>query len=402
MPSPRPGQTDASGTTARQTDDDAASNSSSRDSHVRGDGQEEPVSNEDNEGGYDFDDDDDDYGDDDDDETSSNYSSVTGDSLPPLNIYGHSYHGSGRIYIPHDADEDERLRLQHELYKLCLDGRLHDVKLPIEDEQEGNRDGGRGGDEKFHILDVGSGNGLWALDVARRYPSADVLGVDISSAMLPKDVPANLTFEIADVAEPWPPRLYDFIHIRNLAGGGVRDWDRLLTEALAHLKPGGALEFSEIRPRFYGVDAAGAPDLSEGCEAPVIGQACLEYERLFYDLARREGVNFDPVRRVSEWLAESEAEALRERVDWLPVAGAGNDPIMRKKGEILARMIEVGLESWTMMLFYRSGRGEAETRALLERVKEETISPELRSYFNLTFITARKPITAGPVQQDAT
>jgi SAM-dependent methyltransferase len=383
------------------------------------------VSDEDNEGEYDLDDDygddgdevedaDDDDDDDDDDETSSNYSSVSGDSLPPLNIYGHSYHGSGRIYISQDANEDERLRLQHELYKLCLDGRLHDVKLPIEDEQEGNR---RGGGEKFHILDVGSGNGLWAVDVARRYPSADVLGIDISSAMLPKDVPANLTFEIADVAEPWPPRLYDFIHIRNLAGGGVRDWDRLLTEALAHLKPGGALEFSEIRPRFYGVDAAGAPDLSEGDEAPIIGQGCLEYERLFYDLARREGVNFDPVRRVAEWLTESGAEALRERVDWLPVAGPGNDPIMRKKGEVLARMVEIGLEGWTMMLFCRSGRGEAETRALLERVKEETISPELRSYFNLwvslderievarltchrTFITAKKPITAEPVQQD--
>ena len=32
-----------------------------------------------------------------------------------------------------------------------------------------------------HILDCGTGTGIWALDVGEVYPSAEVIGVDLSS-----------------------------------------------------------------------------------------------------------------------------------------------------------------------------------------------------------------------------
>ncbi|UZP32394.1 hypothetical protein NXS19_000210 [Fusarium pseudograminearum] len=74
--------------------------------------------------------------------------------------------------------------------------------------------------------------------MAKRYPQVNILGIDLSSALLPEDVPPNVTFEIADATDPWPARTYDFIHMRSLAGAGVRDWDSLLAEAYEHLKPG--------------------------------------------------------------------------------------------------------------------------------------------------------------------
>lgn len=62
--------------------------------------------------------------------------------------------------------------------------------------------------EAVRILDVGSGTGAAAFLLAERYPTADVLGVDISSAMVKRAI-AKATgagerprFLVADIAEP--------------------------------------------------------------------------------------------------------------------------------------------------------------------------------------------------------
>ncbi|UPL00558.1 hypothetical protein LCI18_011492 [Fusarium solani-melongenae] len=316
-------------------------------------------------------------------DTSSNYSTISQDSLPPIHAYGHTYHGSGQLFTPNDASEAHRMALQHGLFKLCLDGHLVATRLPFDQHTLEN---------PLRILDIGAGSGLWACDMAQHYPQVEILGIDLSSALLPKDVPPNVTFEIADATDPWPSPTYDFIHMRNLVGGGVRDWGALLASAYAHLKPGGQLEFTEIRPRFFDVDAeqADLPNLMAG-EKPEIGAACLEFEMTFVGMCMKMGLDFDPVPRVPEWLADLGAEAIRERVDWLPVKSWGTDPIYRKKGEVLGEMIDSGLENWTMMLFGMCGWKENDTRALLDRVKMEVQDPMLRSYGKVTFITARKP-----------
>lgn len=272
-----------------------------------------------------------------DSETSSNYSSVSGDSLPPIRAHGHTYHGSGRVLSPNDESEAKRMALQHELFKLCLGGALVDTKLPFGTSAPAHAS------SPFTILDVGSGSGLWACEMAQAYPHVNILGIDLSISMLPKEVPPNLMFEVADAAEPWPPHLYDFIHMRNLVGGGIRDWPGLLRSAFDHLKPGGQLEFTEVRPRFFDVEPehADLPGLKKG-EKPEIGAACLEYEMTFGTMCMHQGLDFDPVPRVAQWLSDLGAEGIRERADWLPVKSWGNDPLTRKKGEILGEMIDSG------------------------------------------------------------
>ncbi|KAH7316845.1 S-adenosyl-L-methionine-dependent methyltransferase [Stachybotrys elegans] len=328
-------------------------------------------------------------------ETSSHYSSVSEDSVPPIQAYGHTYYGDGRFFSPNDASEARRLRLQHELFKLCLEGQLAASRLPLAALSQADDDDGAL--PPFHVLDAGTGSGLWAREAAAAWPRADVLAVDVTSALLPSvetPVPRNLTFEVADLAGEWPPRLYDFVHMRNLVGGGVRDWRALLREAYAHLKPGGYLEFTEVRPRFF--DGEGGEEEEKektgAVETGEIGAACREYEATFADMCARVGLDFDPLPRVPGWLTEVGAAGVRERVDWLPVSGSwGGDVVSRRKGELLGEMIDGCLENWTMMLFGVCGWAEEDTRALLERVKAEVRDPKLRAYAKVTFITARKP-----------
>ena len=50
------------------------------------------------------------------------------------------------------------------------------------------------------ILDVGTGPGNWVIEVADRYGSASVIGIDLSPIQ-PEDVPTNAEFRIADLTE---------------------------------------------------------------------------------------------------------------------------------------------------------------------------------------------------------
>lgn len=85
--------------------------------------------------------------------------------------------------------------------------------------------------------------GIWAIDFADEFPSADVIGTDLSPIQ-PSWVPPNLRFLVDDAESTWlfnRNQLFDFIHVRDLAGS-IADWPKLLQQAYDHLEPGGWIE----------------------------------------------------------------------------------------------------------------------------------------------------------------
>jgi trans-aconitate methyltransferase len=117
----------------------------------------------------------------------------------------------------------------YHIFKMLLGGNLHEAPIP---------------ETTSRILDLGTGTGAWAIEMADRMPQSTVIGVDLSPIQ-PTLVPPNCHFEIFDFETEWNfSQPFDFIHARNTEGS-TRDHRRLFAQSLAHLKPGGYIEAAE-------------------------------------------------------------------------------------------------------------------------------------------------------------
>ena len=105
-----------------------------------------------------------------------------------------------------------------------------------------------------NILDIGTGTGIWAVDIADQYPAASVIGVDLSPIQ-PSFVPPNCSFEVDDVTLEWTYQddFFDFIHIREMFGS-IPDWDYFFEQCFRCTKPGGWVEIQEYDAWIYSED----------------------------------------------------------------------------------------------------------------------------------------------------
>ncbi|KAH6699588.1 hypothetical protein EV126DRAFT_386863 [Verticillium dahliae] len=119
---------------------------------------------------------------------------------------------------------------RHTFWKDLDEGRL----LPLEAKNAMN------------VLDVGTRTGDWALDLSESCRNITIIGTDIVAAQ-PESVPPNVTFYIDDANNAsWAWDIcFDFIHMRGL-NGGIKDWKVTLHAAFCCLRPGGAIEISDM------------------------------------------------------------------------------------------------------------------------------------------------------------
>ncbi|KAH0846300.1 putative methyltransferase [Fonsecaea pedrosoi] len=184
-----------------------------------------------------------------------------------------------RDMLPSDEQEMKRLDLHHALMLWLLDSHLH--YAPI-------------GSEPQRVLDLGTGTGNWAVDFADLYPTAEVIGTDLTPIQS-TFVPPNLRFIIDDFEDEWAydDTPFDYIHGRYLASS-VRDWPRLVRQSFENLKPGGWVEFQEWDTHIYSKDDSLAEDA-----------ALFKFHH--YTCGRRTAAGYDsqPGPKVEGWLRDA-------------------------------------------------------------------------------------------------
>ncbi|KAF8066012.1 S-adenosyl-L-methionine-dependent methyltransferase [Lyophyllum atratum] len=137
--------------------------------------------------------------------------------------------------LPGDESERKRLEGQHRLIVSLNDGK---VVLPVYKPSPGD-----------HILDSGTGTGIWILELAKSYPpSVTFTGIDISSDHFPLAPPSNISFHvksILDVSDDWTNK-FALVHQRLLLLG-IKEKDWPTTLAIIHriTKPGGCIQLAE-------------------------------------------------------------------------------------------------------------------------------------------------------------
>jgi SAM-dependent methyltransferase len=166
-----------------------------------------------------------------DDDAASSCMSVASSIFDYEERYSRSYHAfrRGKYPIPNDMIEQERMRLHHESIRTLLGKYWLSPCQPTK------------------ILDIGTGTGLWAMEIAELLPDAQVIGVDLSPIQPPL-VPQNLYFEIMDAQEYWYgfDEKFNFIHTQFMNGMSIRAWRPFYKQARMSLLPGGWIENHEV------------------------------------------------------------------------------------------------------------------------------------------------------------
>ncbi|KAK8131914.1 hypothetical protein PG999_000087 [Apiospora kogelbergensis] len=272
-----------------------------------------------------------------------------------------------RKEIRPDSDTQQRLaRARHRVYTTVLDGNLTCSKLPS---------------RLKRVLDVGSGIGCWAVDIARRHPEAQVTCLDHHAVRL-ADAPANVSFLAADLNRAWPvaPNSLDLIHVRAMSDDVV-SWPFVLAQALKMLRPGGQLEVAEIRPRFWDFDGLFA-----------VTDALPEGEKMSAELSAKMGVDLDPSVNLPMWLDDAGFERAAQRSEILPVGDWSKDAKLHQRATVYREMLELsGWEGKSRQLFVSSGWDLPRYTALVNRMKESIMSGGVRVYMTAVFTTCRRP-----------
>ncbi|KAL0777742.1 hypothetical protein CaCOL14_005395 [Colletotrichum acutatum] len=301
---------------------------------------------------------------------------------------------------PLEPDEDEgnsemdRLDLAHAMMVKAIGSRLYNAPLEKEKVQR--------------ILDIGTGTGLWAVEMGDVFENAEVLGIDLSPIQ-PEWVPPNVKFEIDDIESPWVDnRKYDFIMCRYMVAS-IKDWPGLiknifeyavtfplvLSSILAdHLNPGGWVEFQDVNTQFYSDDDTFSKDSATARWMAGFATAC-----------KGMGRDTDVAPTLASLLREGgfPSELVHARRIKAPLGPWAKDQFYKDLGMMNLILTIDGLEALSLKLFAELlGRTQEEILVETAAVRKELKTGAFGAFhamFDIYNVYAQKPLETEDTTQ---
>ncbi|KAK0739365.1 hypothetical protein B0T21DRAFT_409716 [Apiosordaria backusii] len=240
---------------------------------------------------------------------------------------------------PRTQSEYDRLSTQHELIKTAMGGQL--LHCPVNLSQPNLR-----------ILDSGTAQALWPLDLSRSVPAtATLVGTDIAPQHFPppEKRPANLTLLKQSILEPWPAEMhgsFDVVHQRfvlaacpseDAALGAVRGLWKCV-------RPGGWIELHE--GHMHAIR-----------EGPQHGAMMRFRDTMVAAWRNGIGQMTDPGPRLGGWLRAVGAVDIVEEVQVIKLGAEAEDP---EQGERAMAVLLNMLDGMKAMLAGKEGHLSAE------------------------------------------
>ncbi|KAL2162268.1 hypothetical protein VTH06DRAFT_7181 [Thermothelomyces fergusii] len=296
----------------------------------------------------------------------------------PSSVRDHLYEGglryhayrAGKYAFPNDETEQNCDDMKHAVTVMLCRGAY--FYAPVEEVLK------RGGE----VLDLGTGTGIWAIEVGDRYPNSTITGVDLSPIQ-PTFVPENVHFFVDDFEEDWvdPPNKYDFIHLRHTLHS-VKDVDALLRRIMHHLKPGGYFEIQEFVASLQSDD---------GTLTPETPYAFRDYVNFLIAGLRVLGSDAHAVLRMPERMRAAGFEDVQRKTHKCPLGAWPRDRRLRSCGLYFRTSIMDGLRGLSQRPLTALGWTPLQIEMFLVEVRKALMESGVHAYLPMHMIYGRKP-----------
>ncbi|EAQ89710.1 hypothetical protein CHGG_06329 [Chaetomium globosum CBS 148.51] len=252
---------------------------------------------------------------------------------------GRRYHKfrEGRYNFPNDDVEQQREDMKHAMVKL-LCGQLYFAPI---------------GERPNEILDIGTGTGIWAIEMGDLFATSNILGVDLSPIQ-PEWVPPNVRFMVDDVESP-------------------------------HLRPGGWFEMQEV----YHYPLSASKTRPVPPDHPVA-----RYWALIDEGLGKLGINFHSAAdgRLAAMMRDVGFVNVTERVLQIPVGTWAKNKVLKTVGLYWRTILIDGIQAIALGPLTRGcGWSREQVELFLIEVRKGYHDNSLLAYMPLHIVYGQKP-----------
>ncbi|OCL14534.1 S-adenosyl-L-methionine-dependent methyltransferase, partial [Glonium stellatum] len=255
--------------------------------------------------------------------------------------------------------------MEHTMVVTVMGDRLHFA--PLENPQ--------------NMIDLGTGTGIWAIEMGEQYPSATVLGIDLS-LIQPTWVPPNVKFMVDDAESPWlhPRNHFDMVDGRHTVQA-FKDYLAVLRQAYRHMKSSGWVELHELDYICHCDDGSAGLDYKFGEMMVCITQGCAAM-----------GINLYGALTMADRIKEAGFINVAKRILKIPIGPWPKNKLLRKVGLYYQAVVLDGLQGIALGPLCRGLGWSAErVEVYLKDVRVDVKDPRIHSYMNMHVLYGQKP-----------